>query len=360
MSSGKRLQHLENDKERIESQITELEKLSNKCTQDIKAESNTAKRSQLNTQIDNYSTEIGELYDKLDKIEEQINKLKSNDQDLSSNNHLDNPNNQQQLKMDETLRYIDFEKALETFQKIQSQFNKDGDVALFFMEERLIKQGDLCLQRLRDDLTPNTSDFYRKHFRHCPVIYTSGDLEGVMQGIANFFEIKEKEVTIDLLIQKIGDSLQNNSVLFIEINCDITESSEIEPLIPWFINNFWQPLRTKITELIKDYDGIKVVAIIISDILLNPQLSTEKLSRYCCDDFHNCFDRDKLIQIPLENWTEEDISNWLIDYVNPSLKKPERNFIAHKIYIQTQGLPTAFYVALQQQWDTLTRSSTSC
>ncbi len=73
-SNNPRLKSLQNQKEQIKSQIAELEKLSNKCTQDIKAESNTARRSQLNTQIDNYSTEIDELYDKLDKIDKKINK----------------------------------------------------------------------------------------------------------------------------------------------------------------------------------------------------------------------------------------------------------------------------------------------
>ena len=70
-----KLKSLQRRKEQIESQIAELEKLSNKCTQDIKAETNAARRCQLNTQIDNYSTEINELYDKLKPIEEEINKI---------------------------------------------------------------------------------------------------------------------------------------------------------------------------------------------------------------------------------------------------------------------------------------------
>ena len=203
MSSSGKLQTLENRRERIESQIAELDKLSNKCTQDIKAETNGARRSQLNLQIDNYSQEIDELYDKLDNIEDKINNLKSSSPELSLNNHLDNPKNQQELSIDESLHYIDFKKALDTFNKIQSKFNKDGDVALFFMEEHLIKSGNLCLQRLRDEIAPNTSNFYRQHFRYCHVKYTSGNLEAVMQGIGKFFEVKQEEVTIELLIQKI-------------------------------------------------------------------------------------------------------------------------------------------------------------
>ncbi|AFZ61268.1 CHAT domain-containing protein [Anabaena cylindrica FACHB-243] len=74
-SDNPRLKSLQKQKQQLESQIAELEKLSNRCSQDIKAESNAARRSQLNTQIDNYSIEIDELYEKLKQIEDKINKL---------------------------------------------------------------------------------------------------------------------------------------------------------------------------------------------------------------------------------------------------------------------------------------------
>ena len=76
-SDNPRIRSLENRKQGIESLIADKEKLSNLCIQDIKAETNLARRTQLNTQVDNYSTEINELYDKVDKINKQINKLKS-------------------------------------------------------------------------------------------------------------------------------------------------------------------------------------------------------------------------------------------------------------------------------------------
>ena len=77
MSSSQKLEGLENQKQRIESQIAGLEKLSNQCNQDIIAETNSARRTQLYTQIDNYSTELNELYDKVQQITAQINKFKS-------------------------------------------------------------------------------------------------------------------------------------------------------------------------------------------------------------------------------------------------------------------------------------------
>ena len=55
----------------------------NQYNQDIRAETNWAKRTQLNKQMDIYSTEINELYDKLDKINKQIEALKLDNQSLS-------------------------------------------------------------------------------------------------------------------------------------------------------------------------------------------------------------------------------------------------------------------------------------
>ena len=77
MPYSQRLKNLENQKQGIESLIADREQLSNLCIQDIKAETNFAKRTQLNIQMENYLTEITELYDKVDEIHKQINKLKS-------------------------------------------------------------------------------------------------------------------------------------------------------------------------------------------------------------------------------------------------------------------------------------------
>ena len=291
------------------------------------------------------------------RLHEVVNKL-----NLSINNSVEKsePQNQQQLNFEhiafsESICQIDFQEAIQTFKNIQSQFNEDGDTVLFLIEENLMKKGDLCLQILRDDLKSNA---YRQHFCYCPVTYTPGNLEGVVQGIANFFGVKPEKMNINqhinLLIEKIGDSLQNNSVVFIEINCVLSDPSEIDPLIPWFINHFWQLLGAKIKEITKNYSGIQVIAVIISDLLIE-----QNLSCYCNKE-HTFLKLDKLVKIPLDNWTKEDIAKWLIKYGNPMLKKNEKEKLTNQIYNATGGVPIGAYFALQQQWDTLTRSPTSC
>ena len=75
-TTGRKLEALENQKRRIESQIAMLETLSEKCNQDIIAEIDGARRTQLNQKLENYSGEIDEKYKKLEEIEFEIKKIK--------------------------------------------------------------------------------------------------------------------------------------------------------------------------------------------------------------------------------------------------------------------------------------------
>ena len=356
MSSKRKLQSLKDQKEQFESQVAQLESLRIDCNKQIQGTTTSDTRRQLRERIKQYSTEINELYDDIDNIEKEINQLKSSSQESSSNNHLDNPKNQQELNIDKYLCYLDFKQALDTFEKIQSQFNQNGDLALFFMEESLIKRGDLCLKRLENELKPKA--FYRNHFRYCPITYTLDNLEAVIQGIASFFEVKQEEVTLELVLQKIADSLQRNSVLFIEINCDINHESDVDQLIPWFINNFWKPLNNKVKKNSKNteqkkYTGIKVIAVISSNLKINKRFLTENLSCYYNNEY-SCFKWDKLLEIPLKNWTKNDIREWLFEYSNPSLTEEFIEEKAYRIFNESlDGVPRLVCDALEQQWQTL-------
>ena len=359
MSSRQQLKNLENQKQGIESLIADLETRINQCIQDIKAETNLANTTTLYTQMDNFSTELNKLYDKLDKKLDEIEKLKLDEKSLSSNDHLDNPQNQQLLKFDEDLCNIDFERALGTCEQvlnsenIQSQFNQNGVFALFFLEESSRKKGDLFLKRLNNKLKPKI--YYRNHFRHCPITYTFGNQETVIQQIGTFFEVKKEEVTLELVLQKISDSLQRNSVLFIEIDCNIDNQTDFEPLIPWFINKFWKPLGNKVQEVTgkKKYSGIKVIAVISCNLKFDERFFKESLSCYHNNDC-SCLEWDKLVKIPLENWTKDEIQNWLFENSNPSLTDDVIERKAYRLFNESSnGLPLLVCYALQQQWHTL-------
>ncbi len=354
-SDNPKLKYIQNQKKQIDSQISilklerllkeyeykrvELELKQDNLSKDIVAENTPDLTTELITRYKKNQLEMINLFDEKQKVEEEIKKL--------------------ELNPEEFLPNISFGKALETF---EFQFNKSGDLALFFIDDSSSKRGDLFLKKLENKLKPKTYPFYRNNFYYCTITYTSGKLEGLIQEIATFFEIKQKEATIESVIKEISKSLQRNSVLLIDINCDIDDESDLDPLIPWFVNEFWKPLSSKTKEVIaeKEYCGIKIVAVISSNIKIDERRLTEKSSDYLNNDC-SCFKNDKLAKIPLVNWTEDDIKKWLFEYSHPSLTIRIIKRKASRVFNESShGIPSLVCEALQQQWQILTHPNTFC
>jgi hypothetical protein len=290
---------------------------------------------------DDLKEEFFEVVNELDiQKDDPVERLAGQNQQQSNFN--------EHINFDESICYIDFKEAEQHFKNIESDFNKDGDSALFLLEKNTIRQGDLYLKRLKNNLKPRRGN-YREFF----TTYTSGNIEGVIEKIGGHLDnIKPREMTLNeyikLIIENIGSSLQNNSVFFIEIKCDrSTEASEIDHLITWFTQYFWQPLQTRIEQVTKDFSGIKVIAVIISNIEINQN-----------DVF---FESNKLRKIPLaDSWEKKDIFDWLQDHPQSGLTREERDKISTTVYNETVGRPRDVCYVLQQEWDKLTRLSTSC
>ncbi|NLQ03587.1 effector-associated domain EAD1-containing protein [Cylindrospermopsis raciborskii] len=289
-----------------------------------------------------------DLKQKFSKVVNELNIKKVNPVERLAGQNQQQSNFNEHINFDESICYIDFKEAEQHFKNIESDFNKDGDSALFLLEKNTIRQGDLYLKRLKNNLKPRRGN-YREFF----TTYTSGNIEGVIEKIGGHLDnIKPREMTLNeyikLIIENIGSSLQNNSVFFIEIKCDRnTEASEIDHLITWFTQYFWQPLQTRIEQVTKDFSGIKVIAVIISNIEINQN-----------DVF---FESNKLRKIPLaDSWERKDIFDWLQDHPQSGLTREERDKISTRVYNETVGRPRDVCYVLQEEWDKLTRLSTSC
>ncbi|MBG0744779.1 MAG: hypothetical protein IV298_15170 [Cylindrospermopsis raciborskii KL1] len=288
---------------------------------------------------DDLKEEFFEVVNELDiQKDDPVERLAGQNQQQSNFN--------EHINFDESICDIDFLEAHQAFEKIESKFNKDGDSALFLLEKNIIRQGDLYLKKLKNNLkrTGNYRDIF--------TTYTSGNIEGVIEKIGGHLDnIRPREMTLNqyikLVIENIGCSLQNNSVFFIEIRCEINEASEIDHLITWFTQYFWKPLQTTIKQVTNDFSGIKVIAVIISNLEINQN-----------DVF---FRSNELIKIPLaDSWKKEDIFKWLQFHPKSGLRREERDKISTTVYNETDGRPRDVCYALQQQWDKLTRLSTSC
>lgn len=363
MSSSKRLVSLETDLKLTNERIALLEQLRILRNNDFMPEQNVARRYQINIEIENYSKEIDGLYNKLDEIEAKIRQLQSVSSQSTSNEHSTNPRNQQELSFEESLCELDFDKPVATFNQIPVQFNKSKDtkIPLFFLEDSFDKKGELYLKRLKSNLTPA----YRNSFCEHSVQYDSGNVEAVIQGIGHKFGVERKDLNfeeyINLVITKICDSLQSNSVLFIEIiECNLRDETDIKTCVdmflPSFTNKFWNPLQKEIENIAQAYYGIKVIVMMSSEYNLNlkEKLSMNKID--CPKTEYYYFRRDDLLNIILENWSSEDVRQWLKKYCHRGFTIDKIEEIIKDIDIKTDGSPVKICYDLQQRWYSLITS----
>ncbi len=118
---------------------------------------------------DDLKEEFFEVVNELDiKKDDPVERLAGQNQQQSNFN--------EHINFDESICDIDFLEAHQAFDKIESNFNKDGDSALFLLEKNIIRQGDLYLKKLKNNLKPRTRN-YREFF----TTYTSGNIEGVIE-----------------------------------------------------------------------------------------------------------------------------------------------------------------------------------
>jgi inactive STAND len=178
---------------------------------------------------------------------------------------------------------------------------------------------------------------------------SSYDEYGLLERVAGYLKIQCKSIPNIKeygaeIIKKICQSLQSGSIVFIEINkWDCLQSQE--SIIPWFVDNFWIPLIQESKIFIKEKELRRVKFVTVID--LESQLSTEcnNLPYYCCGD---SFDYQKILKLPLNQWQQDDIQEWLEIYTGLSASKIDA--IARNIYLKTMnGIPYMVCGALEQE-----------
>jgi hypothetical protein len=252
--------------------------------------------------------------------------------------------NQNYLNLQEKLSKIDFIEAMSIVESTMSQFGREGGAALFLIQNSYSMAGKLCISEIRERLVSGTSDF-----KHYPVELTpEGKLDevGILERIARYVNVEsilDKERYAQAIIGKICQSLQSGSVFFLELR-KWDELSCQEQILPWFIDNFWTPLVCQLPTITTTYRKVKFIVILVSDT----ELSSDCLALpYYCK--RGEFDPLKIINLPLNAWTQKDIEDWLDSY--SGLPAYRIDSMAKKIYrASLKGIPTLVYNALLEEF----------
>jgi inactive STAND/Effector-associated domain 9 len=269
-----------------------------------------------------------EYFEILKKVEKEIEILES------KINSSVRPN--QQHTISQNLSKINFREAKTIVNHILEHcLGKEGGTALFLLQNTSLMRGDLCVADIQYSLS---SKSYGR-FKYCPIdpLGYISDERSLLNAIADYFKPVESHPNdqqyVQNIIDQISASVQGNSIVFFDFtNWDSLLEND-DKLLSWFIQYFWHPLNEKHQEISQNYASVKFILFISLGSMASE--SYDHLS-YCCNS--EDFDSLKILKLPLQNWTEGDIDDWLQEIYGLSRKKSQE--LAKKIYkLSNPGIP---------------------
>ncbi|MEH1790973.1 MAG: hypothetical protein V7L23_36800 [Nostoc sp.] len=282
------------------------------CSNQYSSTIDEAERVRLKRKLDNFDK-------KVDELERQ---LYSNDLNADAN--------RRSRALEDKLPKIDFKKQITTVKNILEQFTEDG-AALFLINDSLNMAGDLFRLEFKKMLEEETTDL--KHYEVAFSIGRRLDEIGFLQGLGGHLGIDEieNEREYSIVIDKIFGFIENGSIVFIELR-KINLLSNREDFFSWLVNNFWKTLVEKLPLIcqLKDIEQVKFIFLAMSDTDICKEYA--KLSCFCTEIE---FDKYKILEIPLKEWSEKDIRDWLTKH--SGLSKEKNTAIARDVYESSRG-----------------------
>jgi inactive STAND/Effector-associated domain 9 len=239
---------------------------------------------------------------KLDDLNRKIAEIENQlfGKDLSENT------NRRQLALKQKLPQIDFKKAIKLVDKILNEFDEYG-AAFFLIHDSCNMAGDLFALELKNLLQDETTDL--KYYEIAFSLGNRLDEIGFLQGIAGYLGVEEVESQehYPKVIEKIFNSLENGSIVFVEIRkMDLLDNQE--SFLSWLVDVFWKALVEKLPLIckLKEIEQIRFIMIVVSDD--NIEEECLGLPFFCQEhDFDMC----RVLRIPLQDWSEKEIRTWL-------------------------------------------------
>jgi len=208
------------------------------------------------------------------------------------------------------------------------------------LQESLSMSGDLCLQRIRDEFKGGTGNFmpYDLEFYSGEALNEYGWLEK-LGGYFGLTASSRPEELAKSVIDKVCQPLKSGSTVFLEIR-KWDDLPCQEETLAWFIEHFWIPLVECLNDR-KRYPRVKFIAVIVVDAELSPACFEKK----CLCEIETAPFRWR--QLPLRNWTQEEIQEWLECY--PGIGNPRSINLSQRFFrASRQGIPIMVCQALEK------------
>ncbi len=290
------------------------------------------------------------------KLEQLHNEIEELEEKLDEKNAESESKNVRDRNLEKALQKIDFVKAKEIARTVKASLNQDGGAVLFFLQKSKKQMGTYCVEEVLDVIMADEiidGKIVVEH-RRIPIdlgsaISQCNEVE-FLTLLGSYFNIDASEDMLTLsqsLRKAIQRSINDGTTIFLEIK-GVDDLIEQEKFLGWFVDEFWKPLIDVVTEASKKYKNKFIVALIADSHIL-PDCSS---NHFCqCGEF----DAYKLLELPLPNWTVDDVREWLIRFRVLSAAMKEKTDIqlkkiAEKVYRDSDGTPQNVCANLREQF----------
>ena len=277
--------------------------------------------------------DIQALYDQLSELD----KSKSNS----------NPN-VRQLNLEQSFQKIDFSEAKRITRSINNQFGDASGAILLLLQRSTKQKGNYCLDEILDLMVTDrkVGEQIIGDFRPYPIDLDSpisefNELEFSKRFVSHFSP--DSETDLKSSIKKLCSSLRGGSTIFVKVeNWDSVIDQE--KFLDWFFKEFWQPLIHELKPTFTEFSKIRFILALVAKGKLSFNCSS--LSTYFCTEHQ--FEPCKAIELPLPDWTVDDIGNWLINFRGLSNKDSRK--LAWQIHQESEGTPDTICSILERKF----------
>jgi len=270
------------------------------------------------------------------------------DKKLSELDANDSNSNVRHLSLDKSFQKIDFSEAKKIAQSVNTRFGDASGAILLFLQRCTKQKGSYCINEILDLIISDrkVGNEIIGDFRPYPVDLGSPISEfneaEFSKRLASHLS-QNSEVHLSDSIKTLCSSLRGASTIFIKIeNWDNVIEKEI--FLDWFMEEFWKVVICELEPVFRDYSKIRFLVALIAKSPVFPKRSS--YPDYFCKKHK--FDHRKIIELPLPDWTVEDINTWLISF--RGLSDAESSQLAKQIHRESEGTPDTICSILESKF----------
>jgi hypothetical protein len=260
------------------------------------------------------------------------------------------------ISLDDTFRKIDFDLAKQIARNLHANFPDDLGASILFLQKTTKHMGQYCLDEMLSIIFERDIQISRSNGQGNCKVYTAGLSDVTAEATELVFLQKLSEyhgsgTSVDpfTLNQAFRESFcrslrSGDRVLILVKDCHLLVDPQ--SFLNWFVDRFWKPLIEEIQDsVISEYGFIRIVAILTCTSQIDDcHLTTIP---FCTIENFNPY---HMIDIPLSNWTVNDIQRWLMNV--RQLGRNDSETKAKQIHAESEGIPHLICSILKETYST--------